>query len=167
MRKILFLDMDGVVLSLKALWATHNPRYLPPRKIALLNRIVEQSGCTVVMSSVWRSDPSVRPLMAKAGFLGKWDEPWKTPHDSGVPGEHTRRGLEIQAWFKLTKLDQFATRYAILDDSSDFLPHQFPHFVKTNSEEGLSIANAMNVVGILDRDIPPSETGRIPVFDMQ
>lgn len=42
--KILFLDIDGVLLCGKDLYASGNHRYLPPEKIELLNEIVQRTG---------------------------------------------------------------------------------------------------------------------------
>jgi hypothetical protein len=162
MRKILFLDMDGVVLSLDDLHTTHNHRYLNPNKVAFLNRIAEESRCQFVMSSVWRSDPSVRGLLKDAGFIGEWARPWKTPHDPGIPGECTRRGIEIAAWFKQARLDPAEVNYVILDDDSDMLPEQMPYFLKVPCQTGLNRAHVMNAVGILNRERLPSDANRNP-----
>lgn len=162
MRKILFLDMDGVVLSGQALWATRNHRYLPPRKIGLLNMIVERTGCEFVMTSVWRNDPSVRCLMKAAGFIGAWAEPWKTPHGQSFADDHTRRGREIAEWFHLVQLDPEETNYVILDDDSDMLPEQMPYFLKCQFKDGITRGHVINADGILNRERLPLDANRIP-----
>lgn len=125
--KILFLDIDGVVNSVKNFNPKNNTLYPLDRYCAfLVGRIVLQTGCKVVLSSSWRHDPkavqsvsqSVVELFDITPTLGKY------------------RGDEVQAW-----LDQHpeVTKYAILDDDMDFYVYQAPNFFKTRfMEEGLT-----------------------------
>ena len=67
--KVLFLDMDGVILSGRELRRTKNNSYVPPSAVALLNQVVERTGCQVVMSSAWRYlKPDARGLLREAGL---------------------------------------------------------------------------------------------------
>ena len=48
MRKIIFLDFDGVITTLKSRWK------LDKEKLELLKRIVDETDCLFVISSAWR-----------------------------------------------------------------------------------------------------------------
>ena len=50
MRKIIFLDFDGVITTLKSRWK------LDKEKLELLKRIVDETDCLFVISSAWRRD---------------------------------------------------------------------------------------------------------------
>lgn len=125
--KILFLDIDGVVNSVKNFNPKNNTLYPLDRYCAfLVGRIQLQTGCKVVLSSSWRHDPravqevsqNVVELLDITPTLGKY------------------RGDEVQAW--LDKHPE-VTKYAILDDDMDFYVYQAPNFFKTRfMEEGLT-----------------------------
>ena len=72
MRKIIFLDFDGVITTLKSRWK------LDKEKLELLKRIVDETDCLFVISSAWRrgnleqGDP--RLLLTHSSFLH-----WQTP----------------------------------------------------------------------------------------
>ena len=58
------------------------------------------------------------------------------------------RGYEIQAWLEL---NPGVTRYAIVDDNCDMLPHQLPHFFRTSSSIGITQKLADKIVAHLNR----------------
>lgn len=154
MAKILFLDMDGVILSGRELRRTKNNSYVPPGAVALLNQVVERTGCQVVMSSTWRYlKPDVRGLLRDAGFTGEFHEDWKTPDNGavGVIWAADRRGGEIADWLSRNPVDA----YAIIDDDSDMLPEQRPFFVKTKYETGIWPEHVERLVAILGGHATP------------
>lgn len=133
--KVLFLDIDGVVNSrnttnFKQLWPLD--RYMA----FLVGKIKLNTGCEVVLSSSWRHHPdgvkvveaSIVPVLDITPTVGNF------------------RGDEINAW-----LDRHpeVTRYAILDDDSDFYPYH-PLF-KTTFENGLTDEIAEAVTNWLGR----------------
>ena len=65
---VLFLDIDGVVLSGRELWASGNNRYLPPEKIALVREVCDRTSCKIVVSSTWRISDETRPMLQHAGL---------------------------------------------------------------------------------------------------
>ncbi len=128
MRKILFLDVDGVVNS-----AEHAHRQgkggilgIDPFPAFLVGKIQLDTGCEVVLSSTWRLWPSTREEVAQkvVKFIDC------TPDLRGAP-----RGAEIQAWLEK---NPDVTQYAILDDDSDMLDSQKSNFFKTTWEKGLT-----------------------------
>lgn len=57
MRKIIFLDIDGVLNSADHLDHTkHCNGYsdISPKKVKLLKKIVDRTGAEIVLSSTWR-----------------------------------------------------------------------------------------------------------------
>lgn len=137
-RKILFLDIDGVMNDsahyampqhlwnnrreaknfiyerlksfkgddVPSLWAVHELDY---DNVLLLNRIVRDTECKIVISSAWRSNgvENVALYLAIAGFR------YPTRCIDVTPRLKTR-GEEIQHWLDNNK-DKWDT-YAILDD---------------------------------------------------
>ena len=142
MMRVIFLDIDGVLNSVKTCVATGGyPMELTQRSgfdwiaIRLLQRLCDSSGIQVVLSSAWRLHHDFRDV-AKTFDLPIID---RTPSLLGC------RGDEIQYW-----LDNHAevTHYAILDDDSDMLPQQKPYFVHTSGFEGFTWANYVRLCEI-------------------
>lgn len=147
--KVLFLDMDGVILSGNELRRTRKNTYVPPEAVALLNQVVERTDCQIVVSSVWRYlKPDVRKLLRKAGFAGKFHKDWKTPRGwfNGTLWVTGTRGEEIADWLSRNPVES----YAIVDDDSDMLPEQMPRFVKTQFADGIQPEHVERLVAILN-----------------
>lgn len=160
MKKILFLDFDGVLNSHRSSIAncsypTSNSIFdnFDPIAIGLIRVLCKKTGAEICLSSTWRKSNDWRSL----GF--RLDLPIKsrTPilesnekHFDIVP-----RGYEINAWLRENPVD----KYAIVDDDSDMLPVQLPYFVRTNPENGLSMQNydqLLNLLGELKTERKPS-----------
>lgn len=130
-KKILFLDIDGVVNSATSMKA----QFERLGKGAILGidqtladevrRIIEFTQCEVVLSSSWRlSDKNSEQVRREVcEFIDK------TPNLLG----RTDRGCEVQAWLEA---HPWVTDYAILDDNSDFHKDQF--LFKTSWEFGIT-----------------------------
>lgn len=129
--KILFLDIDGVVNNAHASSSIDG---WPIERFSafLIGRIVEATGCKVVLSSSWRHSPEGCVVVEKK-VVRLFD---KTGDGRGL----VSRGSEIKEW--LIAHPEVA-RYAILDDNSDMLTEQMPNFFQTTWEQGLTedIAN--------------------------
>jgi hypothetical protein len=166
--KILFLDIDGVLntpfghdpeiaekLSNKPLkgsvitelWSADD---LFPKLVEKLNKIIEQTGALVVISSSWRRvyPPSnIAKMLEKQGFKGKVIG--KTPVIfSSYGGPWKDRGDEIKEWLDANDgVDSFV----ILDDI-DFegIEKHFPkQFIRTDCDVGLTDDNVQKAVQIL------------------
>ena len=172
MDKYLFLDFDGVLNTanyakqLKRegidLYDEFGPMF-DPTTIANLNRIVEETGCKIVLSSSWRNEGFMRMLAL-----------WK---DRNLPGElfamtpillsttyqdarsgemfsipeRNAKALEINAW-----LEEFAERpcqYVIIDDENVFFQSQQEHLVQTGEISGLTYEKAQIAIEILNHEI--------------
>lgn len=118
---------------------------IDPYMALLVDRIIQSTGCKVVLSSTWRLFEPSREEVRKqvCDFIDV------TPRlFSGVYAPH-ERGHEIKDW-----LDRHpeVTRYAILDDNSDMLPEQLPNFFKTEwfGDGGLNQEIADRVIAHLN-----------------
>lgn len=159
MKKVLFLDIDGV---LNTNWWEYKPEVdqygyaFDPRAVANLATIIKETGADIVISSSWK-------------FMGltKMQEMWV---DRRLPGKligitpntvsdemlltadldnmefFDIRGHEIKEWLSKHKVD----RYAILDDMDTILPEQTLHFVITNPMVGITKEDAEKVIEILN-----------------
>lgn len=161
MSKILFLDFDGVLNSTE--WfqktrgnggirpvyptkAAHEASMIDPDAVANLNRIIETTGCQVVISSTWRRGRTMGELLRLLVSRGLDKKHWDnfigmTPVlDSQVGNEglwrSPERGHEIQAW--LDKHPEFAPygRIVIVDDDGD-MAHLMPCLLLTHGITGL------------------------------
>jgi hypothetical protein len=147
MLKVLFLDIDGVVLSGEELQRTRNNRYLPPDKIAMVKAVCDRVGAVVVVSSTWRYSEETRDQFTSVGLSLHSD--WRTPRakvrESGLLIAATRGG-EIASW--LADHPEVAS-WAIVDDDSDMLPEQLARFVKTGFQKGLQAHHCARLCEIL------------------
>ena len=142
--KILFLDIDGVINSTRTLLAfdayPHNfdgsdAELFDWVAVGLIRKLCEKTGAKICLSSSWRLYFSPKEC-AEALNLPIIDK----------TGDHSTRGLEINAW--LADHPEVETS-AIVDDFDQFLESQQSRFVKTDEDEGLSYRNYKELVRIL------------------
>lgn len=126
--KILFLDIDGVLNTEKTLQrSTEGFIGIDPHKAFMIGKIVLDTGCNVVLSSMWRLSESGRDEV-KSRVIDFIDTTI-APH--GIDGRWSTRGEEIQRWLDDHK-DLNVEKYAIIDDDMNILPHQQDNFFKTS-----------------------------------
>jgi hypothetical protein len=121
--KVVFLDVDGVLNSQEAVNAGRTSQnskltgndwwanLIDPMAVQRLNRLLEQTGAKVVVTSTWRINAGVRWLQAvleQRGFQGEVVS--VTPRLHGLP-----RKEEIEAWLQIMR----PTAYVVLDDDTD------------------------------------------------
>lgn len=141
MNPTLFLDIDGVVNKQENFKHSKGVTPYPIDSYCafLVARIVSNTDCQVVLSSSWRNYPeaveivsnSVVPIVDKTSDL----------YDDLNEGKQILRGDEVNEW--LSRHPE-VTKYAILDDDSDFYDDQ-PLF-KTTFKEGLTDEIAERVI---------------------
>lgn len=154
--KVLFLDFDGVLNScnwfrsryLEDVNAQELEGKLDPEAVANLNRIIEETGCQVVISSTWRRSNSLGTLLRLLCLRGFDKKHWDnfigvTPVLDRKDREMVERGHEIQAW--LDKHPEKFDRIVILDDDGDMV-HLMPHLVLTSGETGLDTEKTEDVI---------------------
>lgn len=161
MRKIIFLDIDGVI-AVPPTWK------LSIAKQELLGKILEKTDAEIVLSSSWRclTLEDTKDRMTEAGFL-------YTDKLVGVTirayhyiegGVHLSipRGVEIKQWLDTNihsdngrnydrKEPKVDFNYVILDDDSDMLLEQEKNFIKTDSEQGIQEHDVYKAIGILNQ----------------
>lgn len=138
MKKVLFLDIDGVLNShifemKKDLDKRHIPyrSEIDPETIEYLNFLIkEEPSLEIVISSSWRDElhiDDIREYLEDAGL---------TPHKiTGTTQEGISKAEAIDNYVKSIFID----RYCIIDDDWLFdlkSPHQ-KYFIKTAFHEGL------------------------------
>lgn len=176
--KVLFLDIDGVLNSQNWFgymqYCIKNNMYnrvmnfvdtpdeyteykltmLDDRAIANLNRIVDETGCKIVLSSSWRclwnpseNERTIEALKLK-GF--KYDFYGMTPR---IPQRDfgQERGIEIQAWIDKELEKNEIESYVILDDDNDMLPEQMNNFILINNQYGLADIDVFKAIEILNK----------------
>lgn len=144
--KVLFLDIDGVLNSVKTCVANggypmelHHTAAFDWHAIKLLQRLCDSEGVQVVLSSAWRINHAFADV-GKAFGLPIID---RTPSLCGP------RGAEIADW--LTKHPE-VVHYAIIDDDSDMLPDQMRCFVQTSGFEGMTWADYQKLCAMFGAD---------------
>ena len=175
--KVLFLDIDGVLNSEN--WFAyriycvknnmvnilmnfvdtddrnikHKLTMLDDRAIANLNRIIEETGCKVVLSSSWRSSIEsenifTQNLLKLKGF--KYEFYDVTPRlwfsDFSI-----RRGEEIKFWLDKESEKHEIESFVILDDDSDMLPEQMNNFIHVDGQVGLTDRDVLAAIEILNK----------------
>lgn len=143
-KNIIFLDIDGVLNC--QLFAEEQlkkkvkrKRNIDPLRVSWLNDLCKETKSAVVISSSWRHSglKYCREALKKAGATFKIID--VTPSGMDCP-----RGWEIHKWLKDNCEQLFNVRYydfyryAIIDDDSDMLLKQAPHFFCTDSYSGLT-----------------------------
>ena len=144
--KIIFLDFDGVLnggeyLANISEWLSFDA--LDKDKIQLVNRIIEETGAKVVISSSWRNGCPLEEIeeeLIKRGFKGEII--------GSTPSLTARRGIEIQAW-----MDGYPGEirsFVILDDESD-MEHLYQFLIQTNPTTGIDEEEVEFAITILNR----------------
>lgn len=138
MRKILFLDIDGVLNTDHHQWHCQMNSIAPvdrfdyafdSKAVENLATIIEETGAEIVISSSWK-------------FLGlqTLQKMWEDRNLPGVIVDVTpsgeSKGWEIDEW--LINHEGQISGYAIIDDENDMLPEQQGHFVQTNPQFGIT-----------------------------
>ena len=131
--KVLFLDVEGVIVSWKHIMSgkyRNDLRDVPePHLSARVNRILQETGAVIVLSAAMRQSfrrdlPGLRAKLAQGGL-----------HSDVLiditPRLYEERGHEIQAW-----LDEnpTVTDFLILDDEVDMV-HLLPHFLHVKDRQ--------------------------------
>ena len=161
MRKIIFLDIDGV---LSPRWWNSDKQsdnygcLFDAKAVANLAKIIEETGAEIVISSSWKNIGLVelQNMWRDRGLPGKlvditpdyMSDEILLKEDSANVDYLYERGSEIQGWLLLHGDD--VGRYVIIDDMDDILPKQQFHFVQTDPEVGITNDDVKKVVHLLN-----------------
>jgi len=145
-RPLIFLDIDGVLNSLRTFLAFKKLQLkeVDPVAVNLMDRLVRETDADIVISSSWRIGKPV-PYLQEV-FRTYFSAPFydciidKTPHLCG------KRGDDIRDW-----LEAHPERhnYVIIDDDSDMLPSQKSRFVCTDDRVGFDVRDYRKALSIL------------------
>ena len=161
--KVIFLDIDGVLNSGALFMRFHEQHgrvcgsggmheQLDPEAIQRLNRLTEQTGAKIVLSSTWRmhygSAEEAQEFFwrhdVEAPFVGMTDTEW-SPWD-----EHFGdRGQQIDRWLKASLAT--VSSFVILDDDSDMAPHM-DRLVRTSYQTGLTDCEVDKAIAMLNKE---------------
>lgn len=153
--KVIFLDFDGVITSVKSKWN------LDPEKMDLIKYICDSTGAKIVISSSWRKydlESTIKHITTESLFTGHgvFSIPELvvgiTPrfdyfYDSEDKYIHIPKGVEIEHY--LNRYSDIDT-YVILDDDSDILLNQADFFIQTNPYTGITKEEAERAIKILN-----------------
>lgn len=154
--KIVFLDFDGVITTLKSNWT------LDKKKMELVKCICDETGAKIVISSSWRRytlADTIEELTTNQTKTGH--EPFLMPeyivdvtarmyafkHGTREIHYGLDRGVEIDRW--LWEHPE-VTNYVILDDDGDMLLSQKNNFIKTHALRGISKRDVERAIKILN-----------------
>jgi len=164
---LIFLDIDGVANSLGtaiAFGKSYDDQYWSPVSINLLKSLTERTRSSIVLTSTKRKDYAteeecIRSFKEIFKFYN-WDIPLigRTTSLGYRENELTKRvetrGHEINLWLKENGSRVcYNDNWIIVDDDSDFMPHQMARHVKTTFCEGfnfISYVQALNLLGYTD-----------------
>lgn len=140
-RKGLVMSTDNQTEYQLGFWTIHGDvGDFDPKCVEIVNRIVKETGCKVVVSSSWRAEINLQSIFDKAGLKFKI-------HSITPFGDH--RGCEIRDWLA-SETEPYV--YAILDDDRSMLAEQRKYFIKTNTVTGITDEDARHVINILNRN---------------
>jgi len=139
MKKVLFLDVDGVICK----DTTLNPLYrkLDRKCLLALSTLQKVSQCDIVISSTWRNNFQVYSRLLKILEDHEIEVLDMTPNLGNVP-----RSEEIKVW-----LDKFGKQYTagacvVLDDEDIDIEIKVGKFFKTDPEVGLDVEICGNII---------------------
>lgn len=149
--KVLFLDVDGV-LNGHYFDREAQSSDIKPSCVAVLNRVLMTTGCSLVISSAWRymilgGDVTVRGfeyLLRTHGVRCVGGVIGHTRKDTGV-GDHAERSTQIREWLAE---HPDVERWAVVDDMSEEYFPGMP-FVRTDGQIGLEEKHGEALIALL------------------
>lgn len=137
MKKIIFLDIDGVLATPKC-WGAGRKTWhddfsygWDKECVKLFNEIIEKTDCEIVFSSAWRvgynhTRGNIKELFDHNGVN-------RVPFDVTPQKMSSHRSQEIRMWLETNGVPN---RYCILDD--DFIDTFPDNFIQCDSEVGIT-----------------------------
>jgi hypothetical protein len=146
--RVIFLDIDGVLNNRPSLI---DGVEILPEKVLLIERICQETGAKVILSSAWRvlhPFEELQFVLACAGLSRR--------HLIGCTPRRRDdlRGLEIKEWIDEQNgiSEDKVENFVIIDDDTDFLEEQMPHFIKTDIADGLTEDQAEKAIKMLNSE---------------
>ena len=168
-KKIIFLDIDGVMASIPFLCTGKG--YIDPKKCKLLNTL-EDIGAEIVISSSWgydegRTEKSLRDCGLKLPIIGYTEHihfnyhwacrgneinKWILDHFGGLGTNYYGCDDDGVPWYRKHVNDDSDYEYVILDDDEDMLLGQKDNFICIDEYKGITKRNINKIRKILTRD---------------
>ena len=143
--KIIFLDFDGVITNIDSNFKFNI------NKINLLQRILEETGAKIVVTSSKKLGCSnVDEFIDKTfneAFINL-NTPFLKSIIDITNDNFIYRGSEVSSW--LRSHDGEVESYVILDDDDDYKIEQLTHFVQTDTYEGLTEREVKLAIRVLN-----------------
>ena len=160
MKKVLFLDIDGV---LNCMYPTppydsdinyaDECRYgFNPVLVDRLKYIIAITGCKIVVSSTWRLHDSYAPFQPSRNWRDVLAEKLGKTREELFAGETGydntgKRGIEIKRWLDENPVDSFCV---VDDEIVDIVPYiDKNQVVKTDMRNGLSSDDVSRIIDVL------------------
>lgn len=140
MKKIIFLDLDGVLNISEGKNSTFKSRmeHFEPHLINMFNEFLDEFSINIVLSSSWRTDfEDALDQLANAGFKHIDLIISKTPFD---PEKYLFRGEEIKAWINE---NNFNGKFICIDDDINQIIEfiEIEYCLKSDPSKGISKEN--------------------------
>ena len=169
MKKIIFLDFDGVMNTefyQKVLnqqcenWQDEYGALFDPNAVKQLKRIIDATDADIVVESSWKylGLDAMKELWKVRNLPGRIiDITPSTTSDEYLLNVdlddfsnkmHHCKGLKISSWLSEKGLSN--TRYVIIDDEYVVLESQLSNFILTNPYEGITEEQANKAISILN-----------------
>ncbi len=145
MKKIIFLDIDGVLVTRKSLSESKKSGLrasFDKNAVNNLNLITKMTGADFVISSTWRFLKTKQELETKFKESGIHGNIFDV-----TPDLCKSRGTEIRAW--IDKNNEIVDKILVIDDTMDISPFENV-FVHTDTFEGLTYNDALKSIDILE-----------------
>jgi histidinol phosphatase-like enzyme len=161
--KLIFLDLDGVMNS-NDFYVSRGTKtqsqdveefylnMIDPSAVDLLNTLVQECDCKVVISSTWRDSAIEHNVLKRKGFIG--EVIGRTPLYTEMPKQSYEtthmRGYEIRQWIEDNiEHPSIYKSYVIFDDDMDMLESQKQNFIHIDFMKGLQTENIQEAITIL------------------
>lgn len=147
MNPIIFLDFDGVLNSLRSMLALGGclPHQFDSVAVNIMARLAKVADARVVVSSSWRVGSNVLALRA---ILSQYSASLAVRVIDVTPSLPGCRGEEIAQWL-VRNPHRHNGSYLIVDDDSDMLDAQLPHFVQTRQRDGFGVREYLRALSII------------------
>lgn len=137
--KIIFLDIDGV-LNTPKLIKKFGFDFIDDILVALVARIVNETGAKIVLSSTWRIEEKDRKIVERNLGNHNLEIHDCTPVLKPENRMWVERREEIQTWIENNEV----TKFAIIDDWDD--ANIEGNFFQTNENIGLTVSIAEKII---------------------
>lgn len=169
MRKIIFLDFDGVLntehyqgllMYQGKPWQDEHGAFFDPDAVNNLKKIVDSTHADIVIESSWKylgltamqEMWKIRQLPGKVVGItpSSVSDEWLLSADLSeiAPAIGHCKGMEIASW--LADNTKENTKYVIIDDEYVILESQQPNFILTNPHEGITEEDVERAISTLN-----------------